>query len=392
MSIGTLLSELWAYAHTKEYREGLFVEASGLILDVLLLIVGVKVIAYYLARQSRSTTKFASSFFIAQFLRETLLLQLKSGGVPDANGSLRAAFEARQLESLFSHIYYGNTENLLDLLRIRMRTGEHIGGHLILTSEQRLDIAKEARSLLVKLDNLLVMLASLRQEEQCLRAYEFRLVLTAVFDYLERLSKSKGDPPHRTYAPISTALASGVDSWFKSCQKVLDRQLKNRIRWSYARLLLSLPKVAAYRFFVRKWQRFRGRPYTDPFDSNFPQLFCRSLERSLGIKWGEVIAASGINEDDFSQMAAQHVPLSQDACIAFFSRIRSFVPAGVWNRLLAEVLIADVDGRSISVATVDATKAKALYYLTSLASKDENTAQLIEQTFQSFWNLRPSSV
>jgi hypothetical protein len=55
-------------------------------------------------------------------------------------------------------------------------------------------------------------------------------------------------------------------------------------------------------------------------------------------------------------------------------------------------LIADVDGRSISVATVDATKAKALYYLTSLASKDENTAQLIEQTFQSFWNLRPSSV
>ena len=155
------LSEFWAYAHTKEYREGLFVEASGLVLDVLLLIVGVKVISYYLARQSRNTTSFASSFFITQFLREVLALQLKSGGVAEINASLRAAFERRELESLFSHSLYGNTENLMDLLRLRMRSGEHIAGHRSLTAEQRKDLSKEGQALLGRLDSLLVILASL---------------------------------------------------------------------------------------------------------------------------------------------------------------------------------------------------------------------------------------
>lgn len=231
MSPENLLSELWAYAHTKEYREGLFVEASGLVLDVLLLIIGVKVIAYYLARQSRSTTSFASSFFIAQFLREVLSLQLKSGGVAEINASLNAAFERRELESLFSHFLYGNTVNLMDLLRLRMKSGEHIVGHRSLTAEQRKDLSKEAQALMGRLDNLLVILASLRQEDQCLRAFEFRLVLTAVSDYLEDLSDSDLAPPPRTYAPMSTALASAVENWFQPCKRALDRQYKGQIRW-----------------------------------------------------------------------------------------------------------------------------------------------------------------
>ena len=391
MSLEALLSELWAYVHTKEYREGLFVEASGLVLDVILLVVGVKLLAYYLTRQSRNTTSFVSSFFIAQFLREVLLLQLKSGGVPEVNKSLMEAFEARRMESLFSHIYYGNIENVLDLLRIRMRAGEHIAGHRSLTPVQRLDVAKEAQSLLVRLDSLLIMLASLRQDGQCLRAYEFRLVLTAISDYLEDLSKSDRDPPPRTYAPMSTALASTIDSWFKSCKKVLDRQLRGRVRWSYARLLFSMPWVLIYRFIVRRWQRLRGQPFTDPHSSNFPPLFCKALERALGPAWSEVIAASRISRNDLLQMTMQHVPISQDSCIALLENIRPLIRGDVWNRLLAEALIVDVESRSISVVTVDAVKASALYYLTRLASKDDNATQVIEQAFQSLWNLRPSS-
>ena len=391
MPQATLLSELWAYAHTKEYWEGLFVEASGLVLDVLLLIIGVKVVAYYLARQSRNTTSFASSFFIAQFLREVLMLQLKTGGVTEISNSLKAAFEERKLESLFSHFLYGNTENLLELLRIRMRSGEHIAGHRNLTSEHRRDLAKEAHALLVRLDSLLVILASLRQEEQCLRAYEFRLVLTAVSDYLENLSKSSVPPPPRTYAPMSTALTSATASWFKPCRKVLDRQYKNQIRWSYAHLLFSLPWVASYRFVIRRWQRLRGHPYFDPFSSNFPQIFCIHLAQAIGTEWSQVITASGIERTDFRLLMTQHKALSQDTCIALFEKIRPFVPATLWNSVLAASLIADVDSQPISIVTVDAVKANALYCLTRLSSKDESSSQVIEQAFQSLWNLRPPS-
>jgi len=316
---------------------------------------------------------------------------LKSGGIAEINASLRAAFEKRDLQSLFSHFLYGNSENLLDLLRLRMKSGEHIAGHRILTPEQRIDLSKEAQVLSGRLDSLLIVLASLRQEDQCLRAYEFRLVLTAVSDYLEDLSKSDGDPPPRTYAPMSTVLASTVESWFQPCKKVLDRQYKGQIRRSYARLLLSMPWLVTYRFVVRRWQRLRGHPYTDPFGSNFPQFFCNLLAQALGTKWSEVIAAAGVERNDVQLLTTQHRALSQEACIELLEKLRPHVSAPLWNRVLAASLIADVDSSPISVITVDAAKASALYYLTRLSTKDESSSQVIDQAFQSLWNLRPSS-
>lgn len=387
----TLISDFWAYAHTKEYLEGLFVEASGLVLDVFLLIISVKLIAYYLARHSRSMTSFVSSIFIAQFLRDVLLLQLKSGGISDVEKSLDAAFRERKLDSRFSHFLYGNFENLLELLRVRMKSGEHIQGHRTLKPKHRKDMAGEACALLARLDNLLVILASLRQEEQCHRAYEFRLVLTAVSDYLENLSNSTNAPPPRTYALMSTALASTTESWFKSCKKVLDRKYNGRLRASYVHFLLSLPWEVSYRLVMRRWKRLRGQPYTDPFASNFPQLFCISLVQAIGPEWNEIITASGIESNDFRLLITQHKALSQDSSIALLERIRPYVPADLWDKALADSLTADVDSRHITMATVDAIKATALCYFASLSSKDENSAQVRAEAFKSLWNLRSYS-
>lgn len=384
----TLISDFWAYAQTKEYLEGLFVEASGLVLDVLLLIISVKLIAYYLARHSRSTTRFASSFFIAQFLRDVLLLQLKSGGITDVQKSLDAAFRERKLDSRFRHIHYGNFENLLELLRVRMKSGEHIQGHRTLKPKNRKDMAGEACALLARLDNLMVILASLRQEEQCHRAYEFRLVLTAVSDYLENLSNSTNAPPPRTYAPMSSAIASTTASWFKSCKKVLDRQYNGRLRASYVHILLSLPWVASYRLVMRRWKRLSGQPYTDPFASNFPQLFCNSLVQAIGPEWNQIVTASGIENTDFRLLITQHKALSQDSSIALLERIRPYVPADLWDKALAHSLIADVDSSHITMATVDTIKATALYYFARLSSKNENSAQVRAEAFKSLWYLR----
>lgn len=392
MSPASYLSEIWAYAHTKEYREGLFVEASGLVLDVLLLIVGVKLIAYYLARQSRNATSFTSSFFVAQFLREVALLQLKSGGVIDISASLRAAVEKRNLDSLFSHFLYGNTENLMELLRLRMRSGEHIAGHGRLAVEQRKELSKYAAALLQRLDNLLVILASLRQEDHCLRAYEFRLVLTAVSDYLEDLSISNQAPPPRTYAPMSTALASALESWFKPCKKTLDRRYKGQIYRSYARLLTLLPWVLSYRFVVRRWHRFRGHPYTDPFSSNFPQVFCNSLSQALGSKWSEAVATADVEKSEFQLLITQHRALSQDTSISLLEKLRPHIPADIWNSVLVTSLTADVDSRPIYVASVDSVKANAIYYLVRLSTNDDiSNRQVVEQALQSLWNLRPTA-
>lgn len=391
MSPADLLSELWNYAHTKEYREGLFVEASGLVLDVLLLIVGVKIVAYYLARQVRKTTNFASSFFVAQFLRDILLLQLKSGGVAEVNVALREALDNQSLKELFSHSLYGNTEDLMELLRLRMRSGEHIAGHKALTLEQRKTLSKEARALLSRLDGLLTILSSMRQEDHCFRAYEFRIGLTAVSDYLEDISGSDTPPPPRTYAPMSTAIALAVEAWFRSSKRILDGQYKSQIRRSYAWLVATVPWVLTYRFVVRRWRRHRRQPYTDPFGSNFAQLFCESLRVALGDNWDAVVSASGVDEKVLKVLTNQHKHTPQDLCIVLLERLRPHIPAPIWNTILTGALTADVDRQPLSLVTVDAAKANALYYLARLSVKDDNSDYLIEQAYQSLWKLHPTS-
>jgi hypothetical protein len=91
-------------------------------------------------------------------------------------------------------------------------------------------------------------------------------------------------------------------------------------------------------------------------------------------------------------MTTQHVVFTQNESIALLEKIRPFVPADIWNRVLAATLIADIDSRPISVVTVDAAKANALYYLTRLSTKDGDTNYVIEQTFQSLLSLHATSM
>lgn len=315
------------------------------------------------------------------------MLQLKSGGVKEIGDALKVAQNEDKLISISSNFYYGNMENLLDLLKARMRTGEHIEGHRSLTVEERSSLAKEAKALLDRLDGLLVILAALRQDGDCLRAYRFRLVLTVVVDYLEDLSNSSNAPPPRTYAPISTTLASASDRWFTNCRKVLDRRHKSQLRWSYIDLLASLPKIAFYRLIVRRWKRLRGHPYLDPFSSNFVPLFINALAKVLENTWNEIIVESGVDKKRLQLMKTQHVSFSEEQCVVLLVKIRPLVTANKWNKLLATTLITEIDSRVISISTVDSFKAQAIYYLTALASKDEGSNNIIEQAFKNLWNL-----
>ncbi len=386
----SLISELWVYAHTKEYREGLFVEVSGLVLDVLLLVLAVWLVARYLSRDARRTTSFASSFFVAQFLRDTFTLLLKTGSVTNVDNCLREALLENKLDSLFSHVFYGNTENLRDLLRFRMKLGLHIEGHQALSAEERHACAREAESLLKHLDNLLIVLASLRQDKQCLRAYEFRLLLTTVTDYLRGLAASTSAPPPRTFAPLSTTVASATASWFSDCQRVLEKQRKKAVRRSYAKLLLQTPWVLTHRVLLRAWRRITKTPYRDPVGSNFFSLFCEALSKALASDWEDAIVKSGVDQRRLAALWNQHANASQDEQISVLERIRPHVPSDIWNIALAESVLADVDEQPISLVTVDAVKANAIFHLT-LAVKDETSSNLIQIAFQSVWNLRPDT-
>jgi hypothetical protein len=295
------------------------------------------------------------------------------------------------MKERFSHVLYGNTDNLMELLRLRMKSGEHIAGHKGLTLEQHKSLSKEARDLLIRLDGLLTILASMHQEDHCLRAFEFRVLLTAVSDYLEDVSESGKPPPPRTYAPMSTAIAFAVEMWFRICKRALDRQYNSQIRRSYAWFVASLPWVLTYRFVIRRWRRHRSEPYTDPFSSNFPQLFCASLSAALRDEWDTVVYASGVDEKSLEHLITQHKPMSQDSCIAVLEKLRTHIPPLLWNTILTTSLTADIYMRPISVVTVEAAKANALYLLNRLSAQDYSSNLLIEQTFQSLWNLRPTS-
>ena len=102
------------YSQKPEYIEGLFVEVSGMLLDILLLTILLPLLIWlYQLRAKRQALRIAS-FLSLQFIRNCVVLLLKAGGIASLREVLDYELEKGRLTEQFIHDVYGNTTDLLN--------------------------------------------------------------------------------------------------------------------------------------------------------------------------------------------------------------------------------------------------------------------------------------
>jgi hypothetical protein len=136
------------YSQKPEYIEGLFVEVSGMLLDILLLTILFPLLIWLYQLRGKQQALRIASFLTLQFIRNCVELLLKAGGIHSLREALDYETQKGRLDEQFSHSVYGNTADLLKMLDSRMLRRVHVLGHCSLENDTIQELRDEAQKLL----------------------------------------------------------------------------------------------------------------------------------------------------------------------------------------------------------------------------------------------------
>lgn len=385
----SLWQEFVTYAQSGEYRQGLFVEISGILIELVFLIFAVRVALWLMNRAKRRQNAFLTSFFDAQFCRDSLLLLLRTGGVIDESAELKIALEKGKLDSLSSHMYYGNTENLRDLLQLRVESKAHLAGHDGLKNGVLVDLSTEADKMISKIDQSILLCAGLDQAERSMQLYELRIAFFALRDYLSHESCQHRASGRSDVLLLTDWLGALLSSQFASDKRNLDAHLRRALRRHWIILIVQLPFVLMHRFIGCMWARCRKIVYLSPYSTNFFSVFLRLAIKRSGMDITTAAAKVGISQQLMDSYFLGHKRPPQEEERKILLTLRKEIPPLEWNQLLMSTVLRDVEHQRPSPVVVDAVKATASYWLATLANQNQADADQIAELLMRLVFMRP---
>lgn len=388
-AVSSLWQEFITYAQSGEYRQGLFVEISGILIELVFLIFAVRAALWLMNRAKRRQNAFLTSFFDAQFCRESFLLLLRTGGVIDESAELKIALEKGKLDSLFSHMYYGNTENLRDLLQLRVGSKAHLAGHVGLKNDVLVDLSAEADKMISKIDQSILLCAALDQAERSMQLYQLRVAFFALRDYLSHESSQRRTSGRSDVLLLTDRLGALLSSQFASDKRNLDAHLRRALRKHRIILIVQLPFVLMHRFIGCMWARFRKIAYLSPYSTNFFSVFLRLAIKRSAMDIPTAAAKVGISQQLMESYFLGYKRPPQEEEIYILLALRKEIPPLEWNQLLMSTVLRDVEHQRPSPVVVDAVKANASYWLATLANQNQADADQIAELLMRLVFMRP---
>lgn len=386
-------SSIWQefifYVQSAAYREGLFVEISGILIELVVLIFAVRAALWFMNRAKRRQNAYLTSFFDAQFCRESFLLLLRTGGVIDESAELKVALDKGKLDSLFSHMYYGNTENLRDLLQLRLESKAHLSGHVGLKDDVLVDLSTESDKMISKIDQSILLCAALDQAERSMQLYELRIAFFALRDYLKHESGQRRDSRRSDVLLLTDQLATLLSSQFESDKKNLDAHWRSALRKHQIIWIVQLPVVLIHRFLGCKWAEIQRIAYLSPYNTNFFSVFLRLVIKRSGIDIPAAAAKIGISQQLMESYFFGYKRPSQEEGRNILLAFRQEIPPLEWNQLLISTVVKDAEYQRPSLAVVDAVGANACYWLATLANQDQADADQRMELMMQLMCMRP---
>jgi len=385
----SLWQEFTVYAQSDNYRQGLFVEITGILIEIVFLIFAVKAALWFMNRAKRRQNTFLTSFFDAQFCRESFLLLLRTGGVVDESTELKIALEKEKLGSLFSHIYYGNTENLRDLLQLRLGSKAHLAGHAGLKNDVLVDLLTEVDKMISKIDQSILLCAALDQAERSMQLYELRIAFFALRDHLKHESSQRRTSGWSDMLVLTDRLGALLSTQFASDKRILDAHLRRALRRHWIILLVQLPLALMHRFFGCIRARFRKTIYFSPYTTNFFSVFLRLAIKRSAMDIPNAAAKAGVSQKLMESYLLGYKRPPQEEGTGILLTLRKEIPPLDWNQLLMSTVQRDIEHQRPSPVVVRAVAANASYWLATLANQNQADAEQIAALLMRLVYLRP---
>lgn len=391
MGTAELFKEFLAYLPTDDFRKGLYVEIGGMAIDLLLLSIFIPTIIWLANLRKSHHAKVMASFYTLQLHRKVAELLLKIGGVSDISNELNTALKDHKIDSISSHFFYGNTENLLQLLNIRIENRQHILGHRLLKSSQIETLTSEADGVLFDLDRYIFLFNSVGIVNYSKKLFEARMILYPLRDYLDDLSKKDKElcDIDSDFYPLLQICFKYFNDWFLSEKKLPDKIFSWKYRLQMIGMFVSIPYVLIYRLIMPLIFRFSKRTYLDAFGSNFFTLMLKPILANCPLSDTEIERGTGVCNRDlmaYKQGIRRPSEAVQERILRFFM---GCIPPESWNKLVIAVLEEDVKRQRPNLVTVEAVKANAVHKFCIYVQRTETEDKELMKFFLRLFQLKP---
>jgi hypothetical protein len=377
--------ELLNFSVTEEYRRGLYVEISGMVINIALLVVLVPFLVWLTSLRKRRRVLKMAGFFTLQFIREAVDLLLRAGGAADFPNLLREELLAGRMESLFTHQLYGNTADLFELLRTRMKSGVHVQGHIALHQGEIETLRARSQSLLDKLDQQILLFSSVGLQSYTEKFFEARMLLFPLRDYFTDLKAPAQQNMFLTddIRGLSTACATYFDQWFTSEKRKPDRATKRDWNRSIVCLLVKLPFLLSFRLVAPTYHRWKKTPYIDPSASNFFAEILRWALNQPGVAPLEVANSLALPLQKLIDYSFGYTRPDDAEQRRILVAVSVLAPERVWSQKVIDLLLSDLYDRTMSPMEYESAKSEAAMWWTTLVGsatqkQPKTTAMLLK--------------
>lgn len=338
--IAELVSEFLKYAKTPDFRNGIFVEVGGMAIDIVLLVILVPLLTWVYGIPARRRANKLAVFMTLQFIRDGFTLLLKLGGCRSPDDELRDEIIRGNLKELSSHSIYGNTPDLMALLRLRMKGTAHLLGHRSLNNEAIDSLRVDAADLLSQCDRYTTLFAGLRMYSRAERYFQVRALLLVLRDYLGSLKtlNRRSGLSLDEFMGISTALAMDLDDWLSKEKRTPDRTYKLRAAWGIGKVLTNLPLALLHMFVVGPIFTRLAIRYRSPYRLEIARIMLEHAYKAVGSE--KIFEALGMNGKQVRALLRK--PSASEPILNAFLQIRDFYEPLQWDALLARELLNEM--------------------------------------------------
>ena len=276
MNIIQLIIKCFEFARTEEYIYGVFIEFTGVIIEIILVVIAIPIFIKVYQVYSSRHIRWSIDFYIFQLFHSILRSTIKIAGVDDWYKYLIKELCEKRIHEIFKHHVYGNIENLIYIAKKELSDESGFSDKF---KEMRIeniqDCSTEWRNILSELDQLNQLIQNFPNLHKDLLLFRMPVYVTidALDSYISKC-KTYDDKWHATNE-IDTIKESlnivltFVENLFQERRKLTDKMYRRQRRINVIGLVLLGTSVTLKTFFKKLSCKIRRKPYTDESEERY---------------------------------------------------------------------------------------------------------------------------
>jgi hypothetical protein len=303
-----LVQEFVEYSQTQDYVHGVFVELTGTIIEIILLLILLPIVLYIIRKFQTRRVRATVDFYLFQIFHKVTGILLAMMSTEDISPILEEEQKKDRKFVIFSHHPYGNLENKLfvlnKLLSEKEKFRQELKKRTLDDFEKYARICEKCMDEVDRLITIFVRLPGAQKDLLNTRAaiYPLRDITYQIIEDIRRSDKEPDKWSIDIYSveKFAKGLIKFIGITFQKRKKLIDSAWKHHYYLRFFRQwVLPLPYVLVRRRISIWICRLKKKPYRDPVTGSYVSDYLVEWRTKNGFSIQQAAEILGMPEKEY---------------------------------------------------------------------------------------------